>query len=359
MKLARVAAAALVAGVAVAVWLAVRDAPRAGRVDDPAVRTTTAQVTRGDVVGRVTLSGMIGYDGSYAVANQLPAGVLTAVPDPGGVVRRGGRLFAVAGTPVALLYGATPAYRQFAFGMSDGPDVLELEQNLVALGMDPDLVMGVDDHFTSYTAAVIRRWQQARGLPVTGKVLLGQVVFLPEAVRVKQLSAQLGALVAPGAAVLSATSTTPAVTAQVGTDQQALVHPGEQVSVDLPTGRQVPGRVARIGQVAPPPTDAAPAPSGPPTVPITVRLTLPPGSGALDQAPVQVQVIVERHRHVLMVPVTALLAAVGGGYQVRVVEPGTSRLVAVAPGLYDDTAATVEVSGTGLSEGMSVEVPAQ
>jgi hypothetical protein len=356
VKLASVAAAGLVAGVAVAVWFAVRDAPRAGRADDPAVRTTTAKITRGDVVGRVTLSGTIGYDGSYPVANQLPAGVVTAVPDPGAVVRRGGRLFAVAGAPVALLYGATPAYRQFAVGMSDGPDVLELEQNLVALGMDPDQVMGVDDHFTSYTAAVTRRWQEARGLPFTGKLPLGQVVFLPGPVRVSEVAAQPGALVAPGAAVLSATSTSPAVTAQVGTDQQQLVHPGEQVSVDLPTGQRVSGRVARIGQVAPPPTDATSAPAGPPTIPVTVRLTLPPGSGALDQAPVQVQVIVEQHRNVLMVPVTALLAATGG-YQVRVVEPGATRLVAVEPGLYDDTAATVEVSGTGLSEGMSVEVP--
>ena len=61
---------------------------------------------------------------------------------------------------------------------------------------------------------------------------------------------------------------------------------------------------------------------------------------------------------VLMVPVTALLAKVGGGYQVRVMSPGQAQLVDVEPGLYDDTAGTVEVSGGGLAEGLAVEVPA-
>jgi hypothetical protein len=59
-----------------------------------------------------------------------------------------------------------------------------------------------------------------------------------------------------------------------------------------------------------------------------------------------------------MVPVTALLAAADGGYQVRVVRAnGVRTAVGVEPGLFDDAAGTVEVTG-GVQEGMKVEVPA-
>ncbi len=59
-----------------------------------------------------------------------------------------------------------------------------------------------------------------------------------------------------------------------------------------------------------------------------------------------------------MVPVTALLAKAGGGYQVRVIGPDGARLVDVEPGLFDDAAGTVEVAGPGVAAGMTVEVPA-
>jgi hypothetical protein len=58
------------------------------------------------------------------------------------------------------------------------------------------------------------------------------------------------------------------------------------------------------------------------------------------------------------VPVTALLAKPGGGYQVRVRAGGGGQLVDVRPGLYDDATGEVEVGGAGLTEGMTVEVPA-
>jgi hypothetical protein len=61
---------------------------------------------------------------------------------------------------------------------------------------------------------------------------------------------------------------------------------------------------------------------------------------------------------VLLVPVTALLAKPGGGYQVRVLTDDVGQLVDVRPGLYDDATGEVEVSGAGLSDGMTVEVAA-
>jgi peptidoglycan hydrolase-like protein with peptidoglycan-binding domain len=337
---------ALLAGAGVAVvgtggWFAFGSAPRAAAPAVPAASASTAAVTRGDVTQRVEVSGTLGFDRPFSVLNQLPAGILTGVA--AGVVTRGHTLFAVAGTPAVLLYGNVPAYRDFAPGMTDGADVRQLEANLVALGVARSVT--VDGHFSAATAAAIRRWRKRD----TGTLRLGEVVFLPGAVRVDQVTVNPGAPVAPGTAILSGTSTTQVVTAQVNADQRYLVHVRDRVRVTLPSGGDpVDGTITRIGRVA-----TTPPENGPPTVPVTVSLRLPSGSGDLDQAPVQVAVTVQVHRDVLMVPVTALLAKLGGGYQVRVAGGG---LVDVRPGLYDDSAGTVEVAGA-LTEGTLVEVP--
>jgi hypothetical protein len=78
---------------------------------------------------------------------------------------------------------------------------------------------------------------------------------------------------------------------------------------------------------------------------------------ALDQAPVWVAVTTAARTGVLAVPVTALRAADAGGYEVVAVAPGTPRTVAVRPGLLDERAGLIEVTGAGLAEGMRVEVP--
>ena len=353
------AGSAVVAVVAAGAWVAAVATPGAPARPAPAVSTATATVTRGDVTQRVQVAGTLGYDGSFSVLNQLPAGILTEVAPSGRVVSRGERLFAVAGMAARLLYGSVPAWRDLAPGMSDGDDVEQLERNLVALGMDPAHLLRVDQHFSSATAAAIRRWQLAQGLPAarrTGTIELGQVVFLPGAIRVGQAAVGTGASVGPGTRVIAGTSTSQVVTAQVTTDQRFLVRVGDRVEVTLPSAADpVAGRVKRIGRVASAPS----APGSQPTVPVTV--TLPrraSNSAVLDQAPVQVAITVERRRNVLLVPVTALLARTGGGYQVRVLDNAAARLVEVQPGLYDDSAGTVEVSGGGLRPGMIVEVPA-
>jgi peptidoglycan hydrolase-like protein with peptidoglycan-binding domain len=360
MKKARtVGAGAGLVAIGAAAWLTVNASSHPASPATPAVSTTTAPVTRGDANDRLEISGTLGYDDAYQVRNQLHPGILTAVTGPGAVVSRGGQLFAVSGTSARLLYGAVPGYRDFTAEMTDGPDVQQLEQNLTALGYHPGTV---DNHFSAATATAIRRWQAARGLPAaqrTGRLQLGEVVFLPTAVRVGQDTADPGDAVGPGAPVLSATSTTQVVTAPVNADQRYLVHVGDQVQVTLPTGAPVQGTILRIGRVATTPEGGnGPGDNNPATVPVTISLSPPREAGDLDQAPAQVSMTVEVHRGVLLVPVTALLAKPGGGYQVRVLTGSVAQLVDVRPGLYDDATGQVEVSGAALSEGMAVEVPA-
>jgi peptidoglycan hydrolase-like protein with peptidoglycan-binding domain len=366
-------AVAATGAAAIAVGHAVLARPQAEASTATEVPTGTAPVTRGTVTQTVKVSGTLGFDGGYQVVNQLGPGIVTAVPDPGATLERGGTLYAVANRPVRLLYGTVPAYRAFATGMPDGPDVRELEENLVALGDDPGRAITVDEHFTAATAAAIRRWQAANGLPVaarTGALEQGEVAFLPGALRVAEVTAGLGTPLGPDQPVLTGTSVSRVVTVQLTTDRQSLVHAGDQVRVSVAGTAPVAGTVSRIGRVA---TGSGQSNGGqgggggqnggggggsgggPATVTVTITLTLPAAAANLDQAPAQVAIVTAQHPNVLLVPVSALLARPGGGYQVRLASGGYQQ---VEPGLYDDDSGTVEVAGAGLHEGDRIEVPA-
>jgi hypothetical protein len=354
-----VLAIAVTAPLAAGVAYAARSAPSAADPPTAEISTGSATVARGTLVQTTQLSGTLQYTGSFTVGYQGAPGVLTAAPSPGTAIGRGGILFRVSNAPVRLLLGATPAYRDFAYGMSDGPDVRQLEGNLVAMGFDPHHRITVDRHFGGATAAAIRRWEASWGRPSyrrTGRLSLDRIVFLPQPLRVAAWQTRVGATVAPGTAVLLGTSTNRAVVAQVDTAQAAGLHVNDRVEVSLPDGDPIPGRVTAIGRVATAPSTGAPdLPSDPnaATVPVTVSLRLPRGF-TLDQAPATVDVIVGTRPNVLLAPIAALLARPGGGYQVRLAGGG---LTPVEPGRFDESTGQVEII-SGLTEGQSVEVPA-
>jgi multidrug efflux pump subunit AcrA (membrane-fusion protein) len=79
-------------------------------------------------------------------------------------------------------------------------------------------------------------------------------------------------------------------------------------------------------------------------------------AGNLNQAPVEVTITTGAVSNALIVPVDALLAQPGGAYAVEVTGPGGHHLVKVTPGLFDDAAGTVQVTGN-LTPGQRVVVP--
>ncbi|GAB3826339.1 peptidoglycan-binding protein [Dactylosporangium cerinum] len=259
-------------------------------------------------------------------------------------------MYDVDGRPVRLLYGNHPAWRSFGAGMTAGADVHALKENLVALGHGRALT--VDDRFTAAASAAVRRWQQATGQAVTGRVELGAVTFQPGPVRVTEVTAQLGATVSADP-VLSGTSTAAAVTISVPAGRTYLVHTGDKVTVTMPDGAEAKGTVAELSAVAETTqsTDGRPPQ---PTVTGLVTLDDPATGSDLDRAPVQVNITGKSVRGVLAVPVTALVALAGGGYGVWILADGRRRLAAVTTGLFAET--LVEVRGD-LHEGDLVEVP--
>jgi len=347
--------------------------PRQQAAAAPGIATRTATVVKTDLSNTIQVAGALGYRGSYGVVNEATGTAYTALPATGTIVRRGQRLYEVDGTRVTLFYGARPAWRSLSEWVPPGPDVAQLDRNLIALGFGKYLT--VSDYYTAATAYAVQLWQQAAGLPVTGTVPLGQVVFAPGALRVTGVAAVLGSPPQPGTQVLTATSTAPVVTAQLPVAQDYLVRSGQQVTVTLPDGvTTTPGTVAAVSSVATASSgsgqDSGGQPAGQPSqgsgggqesVAMTVRLDRPLAAGNFDQAPVSVSIVAAHVTDVLAVPVSALVALAGGGYAVEVVHgTGTSatrQLVAVQTGLFSST--LVQVSGTGIAAGQRVEVPAQ
>lgn len=322
--------------------------------------TSVGRVERTSLSTQTPVSGTLGYAGSWTVS--VPsvsaygsAAIYTKLPSGGDVVSRGQRLYGIDGEAVVLLYGSTPAWRVFRSGMSSGPDVGELNANLRALGYGAP----TRNRFTSATAAAVSRLQRAHGLPETGALLLGAVVFEPGPLRVTTVMPTVGQPVEPGP-LLTASSTRHSVAVQLDTAQQSQVKAGDRVTVTLPGNRTTPGVVTSVGKVAAFAPGGGVSGASAPTIEVTVRLLDAAAAGTLDQAPVDVSITGASVRNVLAVPVNALLALAGGGYAVEeVAANGTHQLVAVRPGLFDDAQGLVEVSGNGLAAGQRVVVPAK
>jgi hypothetical protein len=154
--------------------------------------------------------------------------------------------------------------------------------------------------------------------------------------------------------VLSTSSTRRVVTAKLDAADQLLVSRGQRVRVELPDGRFVSGVITSVGTVATADSGSGNDPNADtaPKITITIRLRSARAAGRFDQAPVSVQVARTTRRHVLAVPVQALVARPGGRYAV---ELAGGRLVGVVPGLFVN--GYVELTGGGIHEGDRVRVP--
>ncbi|HEU5416083.1 MAG TPA: peptidoglycan-binding protein [Streptosporangiaceae bacterium] len=360
----RITASAALAGAAVAGAVAAV-AVRGGAAAPAAAagpRVSTATVVRTTLSTSVLAGGTLGYAPARPVINRLP-GIYTALPEPGTVIRPGHALYRVNGQPVILLAGRVPAWRPFAPGMTAGPDVRELQAGLIAAGDAAGLLTAPTGQLDLATSAAVRRWQAAEGWPVTGQVGLGQVVFLPGPVRVGALSVAPGSDATPGQVPYQVSTDRRVVTVPVSPDLPR-VGTGQRVTIVLPSQRRTPGTVTAVGPApAAGPAGAGGAarragtsglPAGTTGV-LTVTPRRPAATGTSSGVPVQVALTVQSARHVLAVPVSALLALAGGGYGLEIERPGGGHhLVGVTTGLF--AGGRVQVSGAGIRAGTTVVV---
>jgi predicted membrane protein len=460
----RVAATlALLIAVGVVVTIVLRPgSPSPSRPTDAAGSSSaTATVQRRDLVQTDTESGTLGHGNPQTVYDRL-SGTITWLPSVGQVIAPGQALFRVAGQPVILMNGSTPAYRDLGSSDSDAQDVLQLNRNLVALGFNSAGIV-VDDAWQAATTAGVDDLQASLGETETGTLKLGQVVFLSGDRLVSSVAVQLGSqaalrtVLAPtqfvsltttgtitGTATATTTTTTTTATTTTSTTERAPRKPrhtpqlntlaplvallraestqlkaaeaqlraaaqsktpqtgggtaaadgsggsggsatpvlttssvqavvtveldpskqreakvGEHVTVELPSGRTVSGRISAVSSIAQSPGGtsgnggggANTNGSGSSDVPVTITLRGRASGKGLDQASVSVNFAAARARNVLTLPVTALLAIQGGRYALQETS-SPPRLISVTPGLF--AAGYVEVSGRGIYPGLVV-----
>lgn len=344
-RVAVVVTAVLAAGAGVAAatgfWGGEQPAETGGDVPE-----ATAKVTRQTLVDTQTESGDLGHGAPVEVTGKLP-GTLTALPSVGSTVERGQAIYRVDDTPVVLLYGTLPAYRTLAPN-TEGTDVEQFENNLAALGYRG---FTVDRKYTEQTATAAKKWQQDLGLPETGTVEQGRIVYAAGPVRVDSQRTTVGADVAPDAPLLEYTGSTRLITVELDVADQRLAVRGAPVTITLPDDRTAAGTIADVVTVVIP-ADGTPGSQAETTIEVTVTVADQNVLTGLDQASVRVAFTASQRENVLTVPVAALLALPDGGYGVEVVTGQTTRTVAVETGLFAD--GRVEVSGNGLEEGMTV-----
>src|SRR5258708_461218 len=190
--------------------------------------------------------------------------------------------------------------------MTGGPDITELQANLIALGDATGLLSAPTGQFDVLTDDAVQRWQAAVGYQVTGQIAVGQIIFLPAVVRVGALNVAPGQNASPGEAPYQVTTTRRTVTVPVNPDLPP-VAPGQDVSIILPSNATTPGKITAVGPA--PPGAGAPGSgspqSGASTV-LTVAPGRPPETGTGTAVPVQVSLTVQSVRGVLAVPVSAL-----------------------------------------------------
>jgi hypothetical protein len=349
-------------------------------------KTQTWVVARRSLTSQTQVDATLGDAGSYSVvvpqsgssSSSSPspgsgAQTFTSLPATGQTISQGQVIYAVSGNPVVLLYGAVPAYRTLSEGMS-GTDVDQLNHDLVDLGYanSADIAELGWDYYSWDTSYGLTLLQTSLGISnPSGTLTLGTAVFLPGRALITALgsSVVLGGPGNSGTVVATASSITPVVTIDLDASLQSEVKDGDPVTIALPDGITTPGVISEISTVASSnssdnsnnssSSDSSNNSDNSDDSTITVLASLddPSAAGSLNSAPVTVTITNGEVSNALTVPVDALLAQPGGGYAVEAAAGRGHHLVAVTPGLFDDAAGLVQVTGN-LAPGQRVVIPA-
>ena len=227
-------------------------------IDKPTLGTTT--IVEADLIERETFPAVLRFADPHVVAVSL-GGTVTRLPSEGTRLDQGDTALEIDGDPVVLFFGDRPMWRTLAlpFDGSDltGPDVLQLEQNLIDLGYPklrddeeelPD-VGAPDTSLDEGTVRLIEDWRADLGLADGGHVEMGRILYLDSSVRVARHLTSVSAFVVPGAPVLEVSAAEQEIFLQLDVDRRDLVEVGTPVRVTLPDDVVATATVTKIGSV--------------------------------------------------------------------------------------------------------------
>lgn len=197
----------------------------------PAVPKESTEVTVVEQeLGRVITLTTTVTRPSMPLARNALSGVVTSVSaQDASAYDSGDVLYTVGDTPVVLVEGEVPFWRDLAEG-SRGDDVRQVEQMLAQQGadLDPDTV------WDAATTSAVQEWQAGLGASETGELPLGSVLAAkdpPVAVSLDRALARPGETLAGGEVVVSVADGDPTFVMEVTQDQASLVPLGTTVSI--------------------------------------------------------------------------------------------------------------------------------
>ncbi|HXH33712.1 MAG TPA: peptidoglycan-binding domain-containing protein [Plantibacter sp.] len=214
-------------------------------VQDPSAveMHTFVSVRLGEVGASMSLTAVTSWEPTIGGINQAAGTVTDVSTGAGGEVSAGDELYSVNLRPAIVAQGSVPAFRALARDM-EGADVAQLQGLLATLGhYDGD----VDGIARRETDRAIRAWQKDTGVPVSGTVELGDLVFvpaLPARVSLDEDVVGPGKVVVGGEPVVMVLPDAPETVIPVTVTQSGMIAAGADVSVTGPNGEIWAGEVA-------------------------------------------------------------------------------------------------------------------
>ena len=346
-------------------WQADLDVEETGTVDPGAVvmlpgptTVSTIEVEVGDRVQTGSPVATLNVDGTEAAFHSAHTGEVE-LETTSGEIASGSVLYTVDDLPVVAIVTTETFDRALSEGVEDGDDVAVLEQMLLDLGYDADGDLEVDEEFDEATAEALTDFEEAledtwEDVVVDGELSLGEFVVVEPGVRIDNVTARDSDNVATGAELFTygTEGGTRIVTTAITVADQDKLPEGTDVDIEFPDGSIVTGTVTDVASSSTvDPTD----PTADPTLAVEIALpSVPESAAGLNELDVEVLIVDELAAGATVVPASALVATLDGGFAVEVVTSGgTTQFVAVDPGMFAD--GFVEV--TGIEPGTAVVVP--
>lgn len=212
---------------------------------DPLEASTFTYVTvePGEVGSSINLNTVAAWTPEPVGANRA-AGVVTGVAVlAGDEISQGSVLYFVDQHPVVVAQGDVPAYRAIGAG-AQGADVAQAQTMLAAIGYYTGVA---DGKAGAGTIVAIKAWQKANGIPQTGVVEVGDVIFVPNVPTRVALDPEViarGLLVSGGEQVVRGLPAAPLFRVPVTDSQAAMMPTGVRVEITSPDGDAWEGVVA-------------------------------------------------------------------------------------------------------------------
>lgn len=205
--------------------------------EDPLEATSFTYVTvaPGEVGSSINLNTVAEWSPVPVGAN-LASGVVTQVAVAAGEeVSTGSVLYRVNERPVVIAQGTVPAFRAVGNGTA-GADAAQVQQLLATLGYYSG---PVDGEVGGGTASAIREWQRSLGVPRTGVVDAGDIIFVPALPTRVSLDDEIiarGKSVLGGEEVVQGLPATPVFVVPATEAQAGMMPVGTLVEITSPDG---------------------------------------------------------------------------------------------------------------------------